>query len=360
MSCFSLIRPEVNRIWPYTAVLRNHFNNYRLVATQASTDQIKITDEVLNQFISQVENNDVSNKVTCTAYIEKLCELGSILDAARLLKSLHAKQIFLSPKTYNMLVTVVGKKRNYGMLSQIFKDVLLSCNILGSDFYLNLAKAFSSMEDSGPLRKFIGELSDTKFPNGTIVMNKMIIGFAKSKQIEKAVMIFDLMKNLNCKPDLVTYNILLDVLGTSGWIDEMLLVFASIKESSLSPDIISYNTLINNLRKSGRLDLCLVFFREMSETEVDPDLRTYTALIDSFGRSGHVEKALGLLGQMKKKGIHPSIYNYRSLVSNLKKVGKSKLAVSLLEEMNSSVSDFQTWKKWTKKSRFTPPHQCRL
>ncbi|PIA53416.1 hypothetical protein AQUCO_00900176v1 [Aquilegia coerulea] len=303
-----------------------------------------MTDEVLNQFISQVENNAVSNKVTCTAYIEKLCELGSILDAARLLKSLHAKQIFLSPKTYNMLVTVMGEKKNFGLLSQILKDVLLSCNVLGPDFYINLAKAFSSMTDSAPLLKLIGELSDTNFPNNTIVMNKMIIAFSKSKQIEKAVMIFDLMKNLNCKPDLVTYNILLDILGTAGWIDETLLVFASIKESSLSPDIISYNTLINSLRKLGRLDLCLVFLREMSEREVDPDLRTYTALIDSFGRSGRVEEALGLFGQMKKKGIHPSIYNYRSLVSNLKKVGKLKLALSVLEEMNSSVSDIRSTK----------------
>lgn len=325
----------VNRIPPGTAILAHCFSNYQWVDTQGSLGGQKAIDEVLDQVISAVENDPISNGENCAAFVEKLCGSGGLSDAARLLRSLHGEQIFLTPKAYNIFLTAVGKEKDFEVLSQIFKDVILFRDILGPDFYHNLAKAFSNSTDSVQLLNFIQEVQEMFFPNRAIIMNKIITGFAETKQIDKALMIFDLMKDSKCKPDLITHNIVLDILGRAGRVDEMVHVFTSMKSSSVVPDVISYNTLINSLRKVGRLELCLAFFQEMFEREVDPDLRTYTAIIDVLGRSGRVEEALGLFEQMKGRGINPSLYIYRSLISNLKKVGKVKMAVSLLEEMNS-------------------------
>ncbi|KAF9597221.1 hypothetical protein IFM89_016362 [Coptis chinensis] len=270
----------VSRMWSYVAILSKYVNGYQLVVTQASTSDHKVTDGVLSGLIAEEENDPVFYKETCTAYIERLCKSG----------------------------------KDFELLSKIFKDALVSCNFLNPLFYPTLAKAFLNSTDFVPLLKFVGEVSEMKCPKSTIIINRIIIAFAESKQIDKAIMIFDLMKGLNCKPDRVTYNIVMDILGRAGWIDEMLHAFASMKEFSLIPDIISYNTLINSFRKLGRLDLCVVFLQEMRENGVDPDLQTYTAVIDSFGRLGHIKEALGYFGQMKRRGIHPSIYIYRSLI----------------------------------------------
>ncbi|KAF5195690.1 Fructose-bisphosphate aldolase, cytoplasmic isozyme [Thalictrum thalictroides] len=113
-SYFSMIRLEVNRIWPYTALLRNHVKNYRLVTTQASTDEIKITDEVLNQFISQVENNDVSNKVTPELIVE-----ATVTTLCQTVPAAMPGIVFLSGGQ-STLKSWSGKKENVAKAQEVF------------------------------------------------------------------------------------------------------------------------------------------------------------------------------------------------------------------------------------------------
>ncbi|OVA02203.1 Pentatricopeptide repeat [Macleaya cordata] len=334
------IPPRLGRIYPFFAVTSNCIGNYQLITTQASAEEQVLTEEDLNHILSEIENNPVFGRETCTCYIEKLSRSGNFLDAARLMQGLRDKQVFLSPNTYNILLVAAGEGNHFDLLSPIFKDLLLSCNfLLGQDSYSNLAKAFSKSTDTIPLLKIVREVSELTFPRSATVINRIISGFAKSGQIDKALLIFDHMKDLKCKPDLITYNTVLAILGRAGRVDELLLEFASMKEANIVPDIISYNTLLNSLRKMGRFNLCLVFLQEMGEIGLEPDLRTYTALIEGFGRSGRTEEALGLLDEMKRRGVRPSIYIYRALISNLKKIGKFELAMNLEAEMNSSISD---------------------
>ena len=110
------------------------------------------------------------------------------------------------------------------------------------------------------------------FPRSATVVNRIILAFAECGQIDNALLIFDHLKSLKCKPDLFTYNTVLGILGRVGCADEMLHEFAFMKEANVVLDIVSYNTLINSLRKLGKLDLCLVFLKEMEERGFKPDL----------------------------------------------------------------------------------------
>ncbi|PON81926.1 Pentatricopeptide repeat [Trema orientale] len=69
------------------------------------------------------------------------------------------------------------------------------------------------------------------------------------RQIDQALLIFDQTKGLKCEPDLITYNIVLDILGRVGHVVKMLHEFSSMKEAGISPEVISYNTLLNSLKK---------------------------------------------------------------------------------------------------------------
>ncbi|GFY99074.1 hypothetical protein Acr_13g0004750 [Actinidia rufa] len=249
------------------------------------------------------------------------------------------KHIYLSSNAYNLLLEAAGESNDIGLVSQSFKDLLVFGEPISSISYFNLAKAFKTRNDAVLLLGFIKEVSELTFPRSATVANRIILAFAECGQIDNALLIFDHMKSLKCKPDLFTYNTVLGILGRVGRADEMLHEFASMKETNVVPDIVSYNTLINSLRKLGRLDLCLVFLKELEERGFEPDLRTYTALIESFGRSGNVEESLRLFNEMKCRCIRPSIYIYRSLINNIKKMGKTELAMTLLEEMNTSQAD---------------------
>ncbi|XP_042503623.1 pentatricopeptide repeat-containing protein At1g11900-like isoform X3 [Macadamia integrifolia] len=344
------IRLGLDRLWPFFSVLSKYPTNFRSVVTQASLKR-DVRDECLNQVLSSAESDPLPSAETCAVYLEKLCRAGNLADAAKLVQQLRAKQIFLSPNTYNLLLVTAGEWKDFGLLSQVFKDLLMSGKPISWDTYYSLAKTFSKATDTALLVKFVSEVSELIFPRSATVINRILVAFSECKEVDKAMLIFDHMKNLKCRPDLFTYNTVLAILGRAGRVDEMLHTVASMKEANMVPDIVSYNTLINNLRKVGRLDLCLVFFREMSERGIEPDLRTYTALIDSFGLSGNIEEALRLFADMKRKQVSPSVYVYGSLISNLKRVGKLDLAMSLSEEMNSCASNLVGPKDFKRKRR---------
>ncbi|KAK3014014.1 hypothetical protein RJ639_008446 [Escallonia herrerae] len=275
----------------------------------------------------------------------------NISAAARLLRSLRDKHIGLSPHAYNLRLVAAGEENDIDLMSQIFKDLLVSCESTHSASYLSFAKAFAKTNDSGVLLRVVREVSELIFQRNAAVVNKIIFTFANCGQVDKALMLFDNLKTLKCEPDLVTYNTVLGILGRASRVDEMLHKFVSMKEANIAPDIVSYNTLLNSLRKVGRLDLSVVFFREMGEKGIEPDLRTYTALIECSGRLGQLEESLRLFGEMKCRGIQPSIYVYRSLIHFSKKMGKLELAMNISEEMNACLANLVGPEDFKKKYR---------
>lgn len=325
---------------PHFATITEVIGHYKQLTTRASFDGEEIKDDNLNQMLEAVENApECTTRKVGTAYVHNLCKAGTLFAAVRLLRLFRDKNIFLGPSAYNIILVTASEKNDVEILSQVFKDLILSFQSLPSSLYLKLARGFVKSNDDVQLLRLVKEVSEMTFPSSMMVVNRIIFAFAECGQFDKALLIFKQMENLKCKPDLVTYNTVLDLLGHAGRIDEMLCEFASMKEAGILPDFISYNTLLNQLRKVGRLDLCSVYSRDMVESGIEPDLLTYTALIGSFGQSGNIEESLRLFNEMKTKQIRPSIYIYRSLIASLKKMGKVELAMTLLEEMNASMSN---------------------
>lgn len=262
---------------------------------------------------------------------------GNLSASSQMLQILSDKNIVVSPNLYNLILVEASQKNDIDLSCQVFTKLLLSCESPSATSCIKFAQAFTKVNDCVELLKFIEDISGISCSSMSSFINKIIFAFSKSGQKDKALVIFDhLKRKKNNGLDLITYNIVLDILGRTGRVDEMLDVFASMKETGFVPDTVSYNTLINGLRKVGRSDMCVAYFKEMKENGNEPDLLTYTAIIDIFGRSGNIEESLKCFREMKLKGILPSMYVYRSLIQNLNKAEKSDLATKFLEEMNSS------------------------
>ncbi|XP_068668343.1 pentatricopeptide repeat-containing protein At1g11900-like [Aristolochia californica] len=307
------------------------------LSTEAAADEQEVTSEYLNKVLVALEEDPAFGEAKCDIHIKNLCRSGNVSAAAILLKSLRSKRMFLSSEAYKLLLTSAAETKNFEVASWAFKDLLLTTASLDLSCFIDVAKAFEDSEED-ELHQFIKEVAESTFPRSSTVLNKIILGFAKAGQADKALQIFEDMKNLKCKPDVVTYNTVLAVLGKMKRVNQMLQKFDSMVLAGHAADVVTYNTLINSLQKVGRLGLCLNLMREMLEKGIEPDLRTYTALIEGFGRLGNVEEALKVFTEMKRRKIRPSIYVYRGLISNLKKVGKLELAKSMLEEMNSNLT----------------------
>lgn len=318
------------------SVLSNSVGNRLSLSTQVSPEET--TDEILNQILAAGEDSSSSSREElCVGCIRKLCAAGNFMVAARIPRLLRDKHIFVGPRVYNYILEAAERKNDIDMLSQVFKDLLVSFGSVGLDSYLVVARGFGKQNSRAMLLNFIKEVREMELPRVDIVLNRFVYALGKCGHPEDALLVFENMKSSGCRPDLVTYNTVLSILGRLGRVDDMLRVFASIKAVGLAPDIFTYNTILNSLRKMGRLDLCMMHFREMTDRGIQPDLFTFKALIESLGRSGNIEEALKIFEEMKYRQIRPSIPIYRALIFSLKKMGKMELALKFSNEMNDLI-----------------------
>ncbi|XP_073054626.1 uncharacterized protein [Primulina eburnea] len=323
----SLIR--VSWIGPFNDFLRSLVGN-RSLATKVSPFEVN-TDEILSQILAALEDPSVSKEETCFSYIKVLCVAGNLSDAFRLIQSLHSKNIFFSPHAYDYLLQSSGVKDNIHLLPEIFKDLVVSCEKIGLTSYLIFAGALAKHSDSTVLLKFVEEISEMELARKDIVLNRVIFALGKCGHVQKALLVFNHMKGLNCKPDLVTYNTILTFLGRLGRVDEMLQEFNFMKTVQVFPDVVTYNTMLNSLRKMGRLDLCLAYFKEMSERGLPPDEYSFKALIEILGRSGNIQEALKVFDDMKCRGIYQSIHSLPSFDFQFKEDGNDVVGFKILE-----------------------------
>ncbi|CAL9069808.1 unnamed protein product [Musa banksii] len=303
----------------------------------ASHPSLQNAIKALELFISTEKDESISVKEICTIYIEKLCRSGNLSDGAYLLRHLHSRDINVCLNTYNILLTAIVESNNFSLFSEVFKSLLISNLPPDITSYNKVAEAFQKVADSDLVVNFVKDVCDITFGKDPTVINRIIFVIAKFGQIDKCLMIFQMLKNLDSKVDKVTFNTVLAILGKAGRINEMMAEFMVMKDLGHIPDMITYSTLINCLRRLGRLDLCKTIATEMLEQGFEMDLLTYTALVDVYGRAGHVEDAVGTFEEMKKSQ-HPSVYAYRSVISDLKRAGKFELALRLSAEMNSSTT----------------------
>ncbi|PHT43281.1 hypothetical protein CQW23_17306 [Capsicum baccatum] len=201
-NCIKSIPVGVLLNWP--TFFPGIFGCCQSFSTQAS--HTEIVNEVLAEVLSVMAISQSSGEELCATYIDKFCNDRNLSGAIRLVRTLHDKNIPLHPSAQNRLLKTVGEENDMGLLCEIFKDL---------------------------------EIPELIFPS-TMVMNRIIFAFAECGQVDKALLIFDQMKNLKSKPDVITYNTILRTLGKCGRIDEMLNEFVAMKEGGLIPDSSSF------------------------------------------------------------------------------------------------------------------------
>lgn len=111
----------------------------------------------------------------------------------------------------------------------------------------------------------------------------------------------------------------------------------------LRPNIVTYNTLLDACHKAGELDAALQAKAQLDqELNIFPDARTYTSLIATVGgRKSSVavsgandpRLAFELLDEMLSRDIRPNGMTYSALIDACSRCGKTDMALSGLRAM---------------------------
>ncbi|KAL0420143.1 UNVERIFIED_CONTAM: Pentatricopeptide repeat-containing protein, chloroplastic [Sesamum radiatum] len=148
----------------------------------------------------------------------------------------------------------------------------------------------------------------------------------KSGYCDEAIRVFESMKDSGLKPNLVTYNALIDACGKGGAdYKRALEIFDEMLQNGVQPDRITYNSLL-------AFDEAFAVGKEMESIGIKKDVVTYNALLDGFGKQGMYDKVKELFAEMKKEHLSPNLLTYSTLISVYSKGGLYKEAMEVYRE----------------------------
>ena len=165
----------------------------------------------------------------------------------------------------------------------------------------------------------------------TSCFNALLRTLCQEKSMSDARNVYHHLKK-GFRPNLQTFNILL-----SGWksSEEAELFYEEMKELGVKPDIVTYNSLIDVFCKGRELEKAYGVVARMREEDILPDVITYTSIIGGLGLVGQPDKARDMLKEMKEHGCYPDVAAYNAVIRNYCIAKRLDAAYSLMAEMES-------------------------
>ncbi|EFJ34951.1 hypothetical protein SELMODRAFT_61490, partial [Selaginella moellendorffii] len=154
-------------------------------------------------------------------------------------------------------------------------------------------------------------------------------------RIDHATAVLEAMEQSDCcMPDTVTYTRMIDGFCRRGELDKALVIYSRMKDSESSPDVVTFGCLINGFCKALKFDEAIIILKASLDAGLEPDEITYSSIIDPLCNLELWDIALVVFELARQRNCPGSIYLYSRLMNCLCKAGKIEEAVLLLEDMS--------------------------
>ncbi|KAJ7296170.1 hypothetical protein O6H91_Y139500 [Diphasiastrum complanatum] len=122
------------------------------------------------------------------------------------------------------------------------------------------------------------------------------------------------MREEKIKPDVVTFNILIDSYGKSKDFAKMEQVFKSLCKSREKPSVTTFNSMISNYGRAALLQKMEYTVKKMVAAGCEPNLVTYEVLITSYGNCREFTMMTESYNQMVRAGICPLLSTLNAIL----------------------------------------------
>jgi pentatricopeptide repeat protein len=256
----------------------------------------------------------------------------------------------LRKESVNLIMQTIERMQS---ISERLEDENLRPNLA---CYANLLKAYILRHNPGfalEVNAVLDELKADKYyleqpaKDRKYLENIAIDAWSKSSDPnapKRARQIFDAMD----EPDSFSYNSICNTYATVGSIDKIFRLFQKMatdfesgKNKECRPNIRTYNIILNALQKSNRPDAAVKAEKIFNAVPI-PDTITYNILINIYAQKGNVEKVLNLMQRMrtdfdsgKNKECCPNMHTYSTILNALQKSNQPDAAGKAEEIFNT-------------------------
>lgn len=220
----------------------------------------------------------------------------------------------------------------FGLLRQLPDDHYLHalCDVFTYTATIFLCAQSKQVEKALEL---YDEMKRKGIPRNVHTFSALMNVCVKSGQFELALKVYNEMLKEGCVPNRVTYHTLIDAYGKAGQWRQALGVLKQMSLQAVKPDVRTYNTLMIACNGSGQWQEALGLYKQLTAERHVPNTVTYNALITAYSKAGKIDKALEAFETMVVNGCERSVITYSSLISACEKAGHWELALQLFQKM---------------------------
>ncbi|KAL5699054.1 hypothetical protein ACHQM5_030008 [Ranunculus cassubicifolius] len=233
--------------------------------------------------------------------------------------------------SYDTMLYILGRNRKFDQVWEVLIDMRRKDRSLITPrtvqiVLARIAKVCSVKKTVESFRKF----KKLVLEFDTSCFNGLLRTLAQEKSMSDARNVYHSLKR-EFKANVQTYNILL-----SGWksCEEAEGFFQEMLELGVKPDIVSYNCLVDVYCKGREVDKALKVMEKMRDEEITPDVYTYTSIIGGLGLVGQPDKARDVLTEMREYGCIPDAAAYNAVIRNFCIAKRLGDAYNMMDEMS--------------------------
>ncbi|KAK8967858.1 Pentatricopeptide repeat-containing protein [Platanthera guangdongensis] len=174
------------------------------------------------------------------------------------------------------------------------------------------------------------------FGNTVYAYSALISAYARNGLSSEAMSVLSLMKASGVRPNIISYNAVIDACGKGGVDLEITVGFyREMLQNGICPDRKTFNSLLAGCSRAGQLEYARIMFDEMIDLGIGRDLYTYNTFIDVLCKGGSMELAVKVIPNMLTNNVQPSVVTYSTLMDGYAKLERHEEALELYSEMRS-------------------------
>ncbi|XP_057763360.1 pentatricopeptide repeat-containing protein At4g39620, chloroplastic-like [Arachis stenosperma] len=325
-----------------------------------STDQLEERQELVRLLTKKITadkepllktlNNHVKHLRTkhCFLLFEELGKQDSWLQCIEIFRWMQKQRWYVADNgVYSKLISIMGKKGQTRMAMWLFSEMRNSgCRPDTSVYNALITAHLHSRNKAKALGKALNYFEKMKEmerckPN-IVTYNILLRAFAQARNANQVNSLFGDLDESIISPDIYTFNSVMDAFGKNGMICEMESVLARMKNHKCKPDLITFNLLIDAYGKKQEFDKMEQVFKSLLRSKEKPTLPTFNSMILNYGKARLKEKAENVLKKMIDMGYKPSFITHESLIYMYGYCGCISKARDLFERLIESKAQIKT------------------
>ncbi|KAJ0984907.1 hypothetical protein J5N97_003263 [Dioscorea zingiberensis] len=260
---------------------------------------------------------------------------GSLKDACSVLDMIESQKDIVPDKF--LFMDMLRVYQQCGMLEKLANSYywILRCGITWDEAMYNcVINCCGRALPVDELSRLFNEMIHCGYAANAITFNVMLDIYGKSGFLMKARKVF-WMAHKQHLADIISYNTIISAHGRNKDFTLMRHFVRRMRDAGYSVSLEAYNSMLDAYGKQGQLEKFNEVLQEMKEASCASDHYTYNILINIYGKKGWIEEVADVLGELKEHGLEPDLYSYNTLIKAYGIAGMVEEAVNIVREMRA-------------------------